>query len=84
MRRVIASLGDDAPSASAKRAECAKGDRLVVHVDVLGLEDSTVVLGLPCAVPYWRANSSMNFISVPELPDFSVTPGNISRTIPPG
>ena len=40
MRRVIASLGDDAPSASAKRAECAKGDRLVVHVDVLGLEDS--------------------------------------------
>ena len=42
MRRVIASLGDDAPSASAKRSECAKGDRLVVHVDVLGLEDSTV------------------------------------------
>ena len=50
MRRVIASLGDDAPSASAKRAECAKGDRLVVHVDVLGLEDTTIVLGLPCAV----------------------------------
>ena len=35
MRGRIAGLGDDAPSAGAKRAKGAEGDRLVVQVEVL-------------------------------------------------
>ena len=50
MRRGVASLRDDSPSASAKGAKSAKGDRLVVQVEVVGLDDGVVALVLPGGV----------------------------------
>ena len=50
MRGRIAGLGDDAPSAGAKRAKGAEGDRLVVQVEVLGRDDGVVVLVLAADV----------------------------------
>ena len=46
----VACLGDDAPRARAKGAEGAEGDRLVREVEVLGLDERAVVLGLAGAV----------------------------------
>ena len=58
MRRGVASLRDDSPSASAKGAKSAKGDRLVVQVEVVGLDDGVVALVLPKS-PIWRLNSGV-------------------------
>ena len=50
MRGGVASLRDDSPSASAKGAKGAERDRLVVQVEVLGLDDGVVVLVLARAI----------------------------------
>ena len=50
MRRGVAGLGDDVPRSCAEGAEGAKGNRLVVQVEVLGLDDGVVVVVLALAV----------------------------------
>ena len=50
MRRGVASLGDDVPRSCAEGAEGAKGNRFVVQVEVLGLDDGVVVVVLALAI----------------------------------
>jgi len=50
VRGGVASLRDDSPCASAKGAKGAERDRLVVQVEVLGLDDGVVVLVLARAI----------------------------------
>ena len=50
MRRGVASLRDDGPGASAKGAKGAEGDRLVVQIEVVSLDDGVVALVLPGGV----------------------------------